>query len=163
MLALVLMATGAMAQSKFGYVSYKELLGALPEYAVVTTHLAELRVQYEAEVARSEREFNQKYVEFIEEQAGFPENIRLKRQRELQELMNHSLLFKAEVQRTMDEAEQDMMRPLREKVDEAIARVCTDGGYDYILNSDDKDTYLFINPRSGKDVTARVKKVLGTD
>ena len=53
---LSLVAMGAMAQSKFGYVSYMEMVKALPEYSIVVTHLDELQAMYEAGIPRSERE-----------------------------------------------------------------------------------------------------------
>ena len=156
---LSLIAMGAMAQSKFGYVSYMELIKALPEYSIVITHLDELQAKYEAEITRSEREFNQKYADFIEEQYDFPENIRIKRHKELQELMDKSIEFKDEVNRTMREARREMMKPLHEKIDEAVMKVCEDNNYDYVLNIDDR-AYIAINPKSGKDITEKVKKEL---
>ncbi len=162
LILLVLVATSAIAQSKFGYVSYKEIVKALPEYAIVTTHIDELQAKYEAEIARSEREFNQKYSDFIEEQAGFPENIRIKRHKELQELMEKSIEFKDEVNRAMREARHEMMKPLYEKVDEAVMTICIDEGYDYILNTDER-VYIAINPNNGKDITARLKKALNVE
>lgn len=162
LILLVLVATSAIAQSKFGYVSYKEIVKALPEYAIVTTHIDELQAKYEAEIARSEREFNQKYSDFIEEQAGFPENIRIKRHKELQELMEKSIEFKDEVNRAMREARHEMMKPLYEKVDEAVMKICIDEGYDYILNTDER-VYIAINPNHGKDITAQLKKALNVE
>ena len=162
LILLVLVATSAIAQSKFGYVSYKEIVKALPEYAIVTTHIDELQAKYEAEIARSEREFNQKYSDFIEEQAGFPENIRIKRHKELQELMEKSIEFKDEVNRAMREARHEMMKPLYENVDEAVMKICIDEGYDYILNTDER-VYIAINPNNGKDITAQLKKALNVE
>lgn len=162
LILLVLVATSAIAQSKFGYVSYKEIVKALPEYAIVTTHIDELQAKYEAEIARSEREFNQKYSDFIEEQAGFPENIRIKRHKELQELMEKSIEFKDEVNRAMREARHEMMKPLYEKVDEAVMKICIDEGYDYILNTDER-VYIAINPNHGKDITAQLRKALNVE
>jgi len=162
LILLSLLALTATAQSKFCYVSYKEIVKALPEYAIVTTHIDELQAKYEAEIARSEREFNQKYSDFIEEQAGFPENIRIKRHKELQELMEKSIEFKDEVNRTMREARHEMMKPLYEKVDEAVMKICIDEGYDYILNTDER-VYIAINPNNGKDITARLKKALNVE
>lgn len=156
---LIFIAVSAMAQSKFGYVSYKEILKALPEYQLVSTHLDELQAKYEAEILRSDREFNQKYADFIEEQSNFPDNIRIKRHKELQELMEKTIAFKDEVNQTMREARREMMQPLHEKVDEAVMKVCVDGGYDYILNTDDR-AYIAINPKSGKDITDKVKEEL---
>lgn len=156
---LSLVAMGAMAQSKFGYVSYMEMVKALPEYSIVVTHLDELQAKYEAEIARSEREFNQKYSDFIEEQHNFPENIRIKRHKELQELMEKSIAFKDEINRAMREARREMMQPLHDKVDEAVMKVCIDNKYDYVLNTDDR-AYIAINPQSGNDITEQVKREL---
>ncbi len=162
LILLTLVALSATAQSKFGYVSYKDIVKALPEYPIVIEHLDELQAKYEAEIARSEREFNQKYSDFIEEQAGFPDNIRLKRHKELQELMERSIEFKNEVNRTMREARREMMKPLHEKVDEAVMKICVDEGYDYILNTDDR-SYIAINPKNGKDITDKLKKELNIE
>ena len=159
---LTLISVTAMAQSRFGYVSYKEIVKALPEYAVVEAHLDELQAKYEAEIERSDREFNQKYADFIEEQSQFPDNIRIKRHKELQELMEKSMAFKNEVNGAMREARREMMQPLHDKVDEAVMKVCVDGGYDYILNTDNR-AYIAINPVNGEDITEQLKKELGIE
>lgn len=152
----------AMAQSKFGYVSYKEIVKALPEYTVVEAHLDELQAKYEAEIERSDREFNQKYADFIEVQSQLPDNIRIKRHKELQELMEKSMAFKHEVNSAMREARREMMKPLHDKVDEAVMKVCVDGGYDYILNTDNH-AYVAINPANGADVTEQLKQMLNIE
>lgn len=149
----------AIGQSKFGYVSYMEIVKALPEYNLVEAHLDELQAKYEAEIERSDREFNLKYADFIEEQSQLPDNIRMKRHKELQQLMEISMEFKGEVNRTMREARKEMMKPLYEKVDEAAMKVCVDKGYDYILNTDNR-MYIAINPNNGKDITEQLKKEL---
>lgn len=151
-----------MAQSKFGYVSYKEIVTALPEYSIVNAHLDDLQAKYEAEIERSEREFNQKYTDFIEEQSQFPDNIRIKRHKELQELMEKAMAFKNEINDAMREARHEMMKPLHDKVNEAVMKVCIEGNYDYILDMDDR-TYIAINPQSGTDVTSLVKQELGME
>lgn len=152
----------AVAQSKFGYVSYKEIVKALPEYTVVEAHLDELQAKYEAEIERSDREFNQKYADFIEVQSQLPDNIRIKRHKELQELMEKSMAFKHEVNSAMREARREMMKPLHDKVDEAVMKVCVDGGYDYILNTDNH-AYVAINPANGTDVTEQLKQMLNIE
>ena len=136
-----------------------EIVKALPEYNLVEAHLDELQAKYEAEIERSDREFNLKYADFIEEQSQLPDNIRMKRHKELQQLMEISMEFKGEVNRTMREARKEMMKPLYEKVDEAAMKVCVDKGYDYILNTDNR-MYIAINPNNGKDITEQLKKEL---
>lgn len=159
---LTFVSVAVMAQTKFGYVSYMELVKSLPEYNLVQSHIDELQRKYEAEIERSDREFNLKYADFIEEQSQFPDNIRIKRHKELQELMEKTIAFKDEVQRIMREARGELMKPLYEKVNEASMAVCINGGYHYILNTDDC-AYIAINPQYGEDVTMQVKQELGID
>lgn len=162
LLLFTLIALSATAQSKFGYTSYREILRSLPEYSLVMTHLDELQAKYEAEILRSDREFNQKYADFIEEQSQLLDNIRMKRHKELQELMEKSIEFKDEVNRTMREARREMMKPLHDKVDKVAMKVCVEDGYDYILNTDDQ-AYIAINPNNGTDITARIKRELNIE
>ena len=159
LILFVLVSMTAVAQSKFGYVSYMEIVKALPEYSIVQTDLDDLQAKYEAEIERSEREFNQKYTDFIEEQSQFPDNIRIKRHKELQELMEKSIEFKGQINHAMREARKEMMQPLYEKVDKAVMKLCVDNEYDYILNVDDR-SYIAINPKSGTDITEALKQEL---
>ena len=162
LILLALVSMTVAAQSKFGYVSYGEILKALPEYSLVSTHLDELQAKYEAEVERADREFNQKHAEFIEEQSKFPDNIRMKRHKELMELMEKSMAFKDEINNAMREARREMLKPLRDKIDEALQQLCEDEGYDYILDTDES-AYVAINPKRGKDVTDKLKSALNIE
>ena len=159
LILLSFISMAVVAQSKFGYVSYMEIVKALPEYNIVEAHLDELQAKYEAEIDRSDREFNQKYADFIEEQSLFPDNIRMKRHKELQELMEKSIAFKDEVHSVMREARKEMMAPLYEKVNEAVLKICVDEDYDYVLDTD-RGSYIAINPKNGYDITAKVKEEL---
>lgn len=162
LIMLTFVSMAAVAQSHFGYISYQEIVKALPEYAIVEADLDTLQAKYEAEIERADREFNQKYADFIDEQDRLPENLRIKRHKELQELMERSIAFKDEVNSAMREARAEMMQPLYDRVDEAITAICEGNGYDYILNTDEK-AYLVINPKRGKDITEKVKKELGIE
>lgn len=143
------------AQQKFGYLSYKMALEAMPEYARAQKSLAELRITYDNELKRSEEAFNKQFEEYIDGQKSFPENILLKRQKELQQLMEQSVAFKHEAQRLIVQAEVEMMTPVRERLNSILAQIGTKNGLAYILNTDN-NTYPFINPAQGIDITDEV-------
>ena len=159
---LVFITLSSAAQCRFGYVSYTEIVKSLPEYAIVESLLNELQSKYEAEMERSDREFNQKYTDFIEEQSQLPDNIRIKRHKELQELMEKSVAFKKEINHAMNEARTEIMGPLYEKVNEAVMAICISEDFDYVLNTDER-VYIAINPKSGIDITEQLKQVLTTE
>ena len=85
-------AVSARAQAKYGLVSYDSLLHQMPEYVEVQRKMAGLKQKYEAEAHYNEESFKRMFTEFLEGQKDFPQNIMLKRQRDLQEAMEKGLL-----------------------------------------------------------------------
>lgn len=120
----------------FGYLSYSEVLKSMPEHQQALKSLEELKATYDAEMSRAEQDFSKKFAEYIDGQKSFPENIMLKRQKELQQLMDQSMQFKKEAQELLTKAEEELMAPIHAKLKEAIATVGKSHGYAYVLNTD---------------------------
>lgn len=151
----------ATAQAPFGYLSFSEVVRALPEYSAAQDDLRILQGQYDEEIERSETDLTKKYVDFLEDQNKLPENIRQKRQKELQELMERNIAFKEEVRRTLNEARDSLFYPMQEKVKEAVKALCVDRMYAYAIDID-KESFLFINEAAGAvNITIPVKILLG--
>lgn len=155
---LLMLPLSVMAQ-KFGYMRYENLLKSMPEYTEVQNRIAELKEQYKAETERSETEFNRKYNEFLEGQKNFPQNILLKRQKELQDLCDNGIKFREECARLLKEAEEQLMMPVTSRLNTAIGEVGIELNLEYIINIEGKN-YLFIGP-NGVDITPTVKAKLG--
>ena len=128
----------------FGYCSYNELLQSMPEYAGAMVKLENLKKTYDNELSRAEEDFSRKFYEFVEGQKNFPDNIMLKRQKELQQLMEESMQFKDEAKRLLNQAEEELMSPLHRKLKEAMQEVGLQHNYAYILNTDN-NAYPFVN------------------
>ena len=153
--------TTVATKAHFGFLSYDEALKSMPEYTIVEQTMEELKAKYNEEMARAEQEFTKKYSEYIDGQRTFPENIMLKRQKELQQLMDQSLAFKNEAKETLAKAQKEAMEPLYKRLNNVIKAVGTSRGYSYILNTDG-NTYPFINTAAGEgeDITEIVKTEL---
>ncbi len=151
----------AAAQAHFGFLSYSRSLQAMPEYAIVQQQVAALHAQYDQEMKRAEDEFNKKYEEFIEQQGILATPIRMKRQAELQELMEKNLAFRDEARRLLSDAEAQLTAPLYEQLDKAIQTVGQQRGYAFILNTDGH-ALPYINPEQGEDVSAAVAEALNS-
>ena len=146
-------------QGKFGYLSYNAIFQAMPEYEVSRQKLADLKSKYDEEAQRSEDEFQRKFAEFLQGQKEFPENILLKRQHELQDLLTASIRFKEESQKLLAQAEKDLQADMLYLLNEAIRAVGMEKGYACIVNTDG-NTCPFINPEVADDVTNYVKEKL---
>lgn len=151
--------TSTVTELRFGYLSYNDVLRAMPQYEKAQQTLASMRASYEAELKRSEDEFSKQFSDYVEGQKTFPENILLKRQKELQQLMEQSLQFKQEAQALLEKSEREVMAPLHAQLDDAIHRIGMERGYAYVLNTDNR-AYPFINGDLGTDITADVLLLL---
>lgn len=138
-----------------GFLSYDSALAAMPDYALVQAHHDKLRQAYEAELKRVEEEFNQKYEAFLEGQRDFPRTILLKRQTELQQLLQKNIEFKRQGQKELEQAYEDALAPLRQKLDKAIAAVARRQGLAIVVNTDSR-ACPFIDPDMGVDIQEAV-------
>ena len=134
-----------------GYLSYDSALTAMRDYALMRARQEKLREAYEAELKRVEEEFNQKYEAFLEGQRDFPRTILLKRQTELQQLLEQNLEFKRKGQKELEESYEQALAPLRERLDQAIAKVAKKKGLALVVNTDSR-ACPFIDPDMGIDL-----------
>ena len=148
------------AQVKFATVDYDAVLKQMPEYAQALQNLTDLKAKYEKEAARGEEEFQKKFSDFLQGQKEFPENILVKRQAELQTLMEAGIKFRKEAQELLSKAETECMANVKARLNDAIQAVGLEGGYAFVLNTS-KDACPFVNPSVGDEVTKLVLKHLG--
>jgi len=146
-------------QPIFGYLSYSQTLQAMPDYAIVQQKMADLRAAYETELKRVEEEFNKKYEAFLDGQRDFPRTILLKRQTELQQLMQRNIDFKAQAQRELQQAETEAMQPLRQRLNQVLATLARECRYAIIINTD-ANACPFIDPLLGKDIQDEVNAIV---
>lgn len=157
---LLMFCLAVSAQIQFGYMSYKQILQEMPEYAQATKDMAVLKAKYEAEAQKGEEEFQRKFVDFLQGQKDFPQAIMQKRQAELQALMDNGVAFRMKSQELIASAEKDLMQEAYKRLNRALLEVGVEYGYGYILNTDDNNC-PYINPVIGFDVTELVRQKLG--
>lgn len=160
----VCIAMAAQAQDnapalKFGYLSYDLALKSMKEYATVQMRMDSLRSAFNAEMQRVEDEFNRKYEDFLDGQKDFPRTILLKRQTELQEMLQKNVAFKQQSVQEMKDTEAQLMAPLRIHLNEAIATIAREQGLALVINTD-ANACPFIEPAMGVDVNELVVKKL---
>lgn len=157
----LLLPMAVVAQTNtFGYFRYKKVVEQLPEYQQVCNDYAELKKKCDAEVTRNEEQLTRSYVAYLDGQNEFPEPILRKRQKELQELVDKSILFRQELQTWLTAAHDSLFAPLRAKVDDAVSRVCMHNNLAYVIDLDEAG-YKFINPTCGFDITNALLGTLG--
>lgn len=144
---------------RFGYLSYDNALKAMPEYAEARKNLTLLENKYDEEAKRVEKEFNEKYEDFLEGQRDFPKSILEKRQMELQELMDKNIAFKEESRRLLRQAEEEAMAPIHAKLGQLLKIVAEDRHLAFVINTDGH-ACPYISPEQGENLNDIVKATL---
>ena len=155
---LMLAPMAAFAQ-KFGHVNSQEVIQAMPEFAKARTEIEALTKQYEADLKSMQDELQKKAEAFDKEQATLPENIKQRRQTDLQDMYAKIQQSYQDNQQALAKEQQEKMNVITTKVLDAIKAVGQAGGYVYIM--DVTGGIPYISTTLSTDVTAEVKKKLG--
>ena len=151
--------TAANAQAKFGHVNTQEIIQAMPEYNTAKAEIDKLTSQYEADLKSMQDELQKKADAFDKEQATLPENIKQRRQTELQEMYQKIQQSYQDNQQALQKASSEKMQAITTKVLEAIKAVGQAG--DFVMINEINAGIPYISTTLSTDVTAQVKTKLG--
>ena len=147
------------APAKFGHVNSQEIIQAMPEFTTARNEIETLTQQYEADLKSMQDELQKKGEAFDKEAATLPDNIKQRRQQELQDMYQKIQQSFQDNQQALQKAQQEKMQAIQSKVIEAINAIGQAGGYVYIMEMGAGIPY--ISTTLSTDVTAQVKAKLG--
>jgi len=147
----------AQAQ-KFGHVNTQEIIQAMPEFTKANSELEALAKQYQADLELMQKEIQSKAEAFEKEEASLPDNIKQRRNQELQELYQKYQQNLQDNQQALAKAEQEKMSEVQAKMLKAVETVGQEGGYVFIMQ---QGSLPYISTTLSTDVTALVKAKLG--
>ncbi len=147
-----------MAQ-KFGHFNSQAIINIMPEYATAQQELQVLGKQYEDDLQRMQDEFRRKYEEYQKEQANLLDNVRARREAELQDLSERIQQSAQDNQQAYQKAYQEKMQAIFDKVTAAVKTIGEAGGYVYIM--DVTSGIPYISEKLSVDITPELKKALG--
>lgn len=163
-LVLLGSASDLYAQQRIGYVDSQRLLEALPEYQSVQKQLDRLAADWREELEEREREVESMFREYQSRELLYTEQERRQRreeiveaERELEELRRQYFGPEGELFARQEE----LVRPLQERILEAVEVVAEEEDYDYVL--DQTGSALFMYATDDHDLTERVLDELDVD
>ena len=154
------------AQPVYGMLRYDSILQSMPEYMAMKIRVKQLRDKYEREANYNELNFKRMFTDFMQGQKDFPQNILLKRQRDLQDALEKGLAFRHQADSLVRAAEADMLacEPPRTRPSfEAYSRAAggEERNYQYIINRDSK-AMPYVRRSLSEDATPYVLAKLNT-
>jgi len=150
--------TTASAQ-KFGHVNTQDIVQMMPEFKAAQADLEKLAQQYEADLKSMQDELQKKADAFDKEGATLPENIKQRREKELNDLYQRIQETYQTNQQALQKAQQEKLQAIHTKLLDAVKAVGQEGGFVYIMETGAGIPY--ISTTLSTDVTAQVKAKLG--
>ena len=158
--AILMMAPLSLFAQKFAHFNSAEIIPNMKEYVAAQTEIETLGKQYKEDLDRMQAELQKKSEEFQKEEANLLDNVKQRRQQELQDLYNRILQTNQDNQQSLEKVQAEKLQAIQQLVMEAIKKVGEAGGYIYIVDTSN-GLIPFVNPAMSTDVSAEIKKALG--
>lgn len=159
--ATVLICTNSVAQElKFGHVNIQKLVSEMPEKLEADKNLQAEAQKLDQTLTVMKEELDAKYTEYIEKRDSLPDLIRATKEKEIQEINQRMQSFQMQAQQTIQQKEQQLLKPIVEKVQKAIDTVGAENGFIYIFDVNSR-VVLYHSDKS-TDVEELVKAKLAT-
>ncbi|WP_209320136.1 OmpH family outer membrane protein [Flavobacterium denitrificans] len=153
---LILGASNTMnAQAKVAHVDVSEIMSKMPAMLDAQNQLQKLSGTYDAEYKKMVDEYQTKIKKYETESTTATEAVNTERAKEVQDMQKRIVDYRDNAQKELQQKDNDIMKPIMEKVKASIQKVGKAKGYQYVL---DGSSLILAD---GPNITADVKKDLG--
>ncbi|MBK5202995.1 MAG: OmpH family outer membrane protein [Prolixibacteraceae bacterium] len=158
-LMIFLSTTGLMnAQTlKFGHIDTQALIQTMPETAIAQKSLQTQAKGLEDQLGTMQKEFQTKLSEYTQSTDSLTDLVRQAKEQELQDLQSRIKAFNGTAQQNLQKKQTELMKPVLDKANKAIADVAKEKGLIYVF---DTNTVIYKSSAS-LDLLPLVKSKLG--
>ena len=143
-------------QSKLGYANVEYILSQLPEAKQVQSELETYEGQLKRRMESKVEEYKRKGENFEKNYNNMTDLERADTQEEIQTIQESILKFQQEAEASIQQKQQNLLKPLYEKIQSAIDSVASRNNYTYIFKA---ESLLFAKPE--EDISDDILKLLG--
>lgn len=149
-LSLFMLSTTVAKAQKFAYVDSEYILSQMPSYKSAQTQLDELSKEWQQEVDEKFSEIDKLYKQYQAEKVLLTKDMQTKREneiiekeREAKKYQNDKFGYEGELFKKRSE----LIKPIQDKVYEAINKVAKSNGLDFIFDKSGDMLMLVSNPK----------------
>lgn len=157
---ICLLTTVAVSAQKFGYINSQQLIQQIPQVKEANAELETLQKQFEKEAQDKITSLQTKYTALSRKQEQgeiSPKQLEVESQTLETERLNVAK-FQQERQQLLQEKSENLLKPIRDKINEAIQAVAKENGFTYIF---DYSGGVILYAEASADVSDLVKAKLG--
>ncbi len=138
---------------RYAIIDTRYILDKLPDYRSAQKNLDDIASGWQKEIDKQEGDLNKMYVDFESEKVMLSEDLRKKREDQL--FVKEKTLRDLQRQRFGFEGDlfkkrQELIKPIQDKVYNAVQKLAVQRGYDFILDKSEGITVIFADPKLEK-------------
>jgi outer membrane protein len=143
----------ASSAQKYAIIDTKYILNKLPDYSAAERRLEQLSIQWQAELDTLQSQLDKMYKNYDAEQYMLSEELKKKRETELfnkekevRDLQKKRFGYEGD----LFKERQKLVKPIQDKVYNAVQKMAVGRGYDFILDKSEGITVIFADPKLDK-------------
>jgi len=149
---ILLISFAANAQ-KYAIIDTRFILDKMPEYKAAQAKLDDIAAGWQKEIDSMQSQLDKMYKDYDAEQVMLSEDLKKKREdqlftkeRSLRDLQRKRFGFEGD----LFKKRQELIKPVQDKVYNAVQRIASQRGYDFILDKSEGITVIFADPKLDK-------------
>jgi outer membrane protein len=149
----LLLATVSVNAQRYAIIDTRYILDKIPAYKEADKKLAEISAQWQKEIDDKQGQLNTMYRNFDAEQFMLTDELKKKREdqlfnteKEIRELQKKRFGFEGD----LFKERQRLVKPVQDKVYNAIQKMAVNRGYDFVLDKSEGITVIFADPKLEK-------------
>jgi outer membrane protein len=151
-ICLVLVSATVSAQ-RYAIIDTKYILDKMPEYKNADKTLSQISAQWQKEIDDKQGQLNQMYRNYDAEQYMLSDELKKKREdqlfnleKEVRDLQKKRFGYEGD----LFKERQKLVKPVQDRVYNAIQKVAVNRGYDFVLDKSEGITVIFADPKLDK-------------
>ena len=150
---VLLVATVSIKAQRYAIIDTKYILDKLPEFKNADKQLADIGTTWQKEIDDKQAQLNLMYRNFDAEQFMLSDELKKKREdqlfnmeKDIRELQKKRFGYEGD----LFKERQRLVKPVQDKVYNAIQKMAVNRGYDFVLDKSEGITVIFADPKLDK-------------
>ena len=160
LIAILMMAPLSLSAQKFAHFNSEDVIPKMKEYTTAQEEIQSMAKQFDDDLKLMQDELQKKSDEYQKEQANLLDNVKQRREQELNDLYQRMQQSYQDNQQALAKAQQEKLGAIQEKVLAAVKKLGEAGGYVYVVDTS-TGAIPFINTQLSTDITDQLKKEVG--
>ena len=138
---------------RYAIIDTKYILDKMPDYKLAQKNLDDVAANWQKEIDGLQQELDKMYKDYDAEQVMLTEDLRKKREdqlfvkeKNLRDLQRNRFGFEGD----LFKRRQEFIKPIQDKVYNAVQKLAVQRGYDFILDKSEGITVIFADPKLEK-------------